>query len=154
MAFDENGAGLNARFAVETLPNGLQTVVVFGRWHKSHNRDYVPLLELLLRRLKDLGTILNDALVDTLYTRRHGLDADACRLPPRARAYPIHLSGESDITELRLALLSDIGSVGLASNARGGHTPYKQIRLFVSIPGHPPDASLARALTKGGQAPT
>lgn len=147
MIFDDGGRPLNASFAIETV-QGQRTVVLHGRWHTDHNRDYIPALELILMRLRGMNQIITEALVDSQYTRRLHLSPDQCRLPVRGRKYPLVLRNENDIKELRLALLSGIGRVGLPPNAKGGHTPLKQIRLYLG-PDAPPYESLAPTLIHG-----
>lgn len=138
--FDDHGRQLSFGFEVEQLGDEL-TVVVGARWGTDHNRDYLEGLELLLRRLAQLGASLHDAWVDSRYTRRHNLPRAACRLPIRNRRYPVDLRSVEDFGEFRKDLLFRIGQVGLPPDARGGHTPLKQIRLAVSIP--PEGQSLA-----------
>jgi hypothetical protein len=129
----ENSSELNAEFSVEENSGSL-SVILEGRWHRTHNRDYLPALDLLLVRLRELQASVSDILVDTAYTRRHKLTESVRRLPVRGRRYPLVLRNETDIPELRMAILSRIGSAGLLPGAKGGHTPLKRIRLVVEIP--------------------
>lgn len=146
MVFTQEGTPLNATFLVESR-RGRQTILWRGRWHKNHNRDYLPALEVVLARLGAIGAILTDAMVESEFTERHRLSVDACRLPPRDRSYPLALEREKDPHELRLALLHKIGQVGLPPGRPGGHTPLKQLRLFVTT--ELSDQVLGRYLTSG-----
>lgn len=147
MIFNDSGHPLNASYAIETL-SGTRTVVLHGRWHKDHNTDYIAALETLLLRLRQLDQTIIDVRVDTQYTRRHGLSPEVCRLEPRNRSYPLMLRSEADIRDLRLAILANIGTTGLRPGAKGAHTPYKQIRIYLAN-NAPTFDRLARFLTHG-----
>lgn len=131
--FTDRHDRLSFGFDVEFF-DGQLTIVIGARWGVDHNRDYLPGLELVLMRLASLDASLTDAWVDSQYTRRLGLSRDACRLPIRGRRYPVRLREVEDMTQFRKDLLFRIGAVGLPPDARGGHTPLKQIRLAVDVP--------------------
>lgn len=131
--FDDDDQPLRFGFEVEWL-GGELTLLIGGRWHREHNRDYLPGLDLILARLATVRASLLDAWVDTAFTRRHGLTREQCRLPIRGRHYPVLLSGIEDFTQFRKDLLAAIGSVGLPPGSRGSHTPLKQLRLSIALP--------------------
>ena len=152
MIFTCDGRPLNAIFEVEGISPKFD-VILHGRWKRTHNRDYLPALELILQRLACADAVLLDALVDTAYTRRHKLPPEKCRLPVRGRSYPIVLRSETDFHQLRLDLLHRIGTTGLPEGASGGHTPLKRIRLRVCLPGDQEDRDLADVLAFGARPP-
>jgi hypothetical protein len=145
--YDADGRQLRFSFRVEQLGDEL-TILVQGRWHRDHNRDYLPGLELLLSRLAALDAVLLDCWVDSEYTRRLGLSRKVCRLPIRGWQYPVRLNTVTDWMHFRLDLLHKIGQVGLPPGRTGAHTPLKTIRLSIDL-GRNPVERLLRLKLEG-----
>jgi hypothetical protein len=145
--YDAAGRQLSFSFRVEQVGDEL-TILIQGRWHRDHNRDYLPGLELLLSRLAALDAVLLDCWVDSEYTRRLGLSRKVCRLPIRGWQYPVRLNTVTDWMQFRLDLLHKIGQVGLPPEKSGSHTPLKTIRLAIDL-GRSPLEKLLRQMLQG-----
>jgi hypothetical protein len=144
---DDDGRRLDAEYVVE--PDGGQVALVLDSAsgassnRAARNSQYRPALELLLTRLKRLGAVLEDALVDSAHTQRLGLPEDERRLTDGA----LRLSEQPDMAELRKRLTRRQARIGQRSDAHRDGNTTKRIRLRLSVPGYgPSEASLLEAM--------
>jgi hypothetical protein len=127
-----DGVELDATFHVEPF-GGKASVVFESSGGGTRNTDYRPGLELLLKRLRDLGATLVDAVLASRDTV--SLSHGERRLALPGRAYPIVLGAELDISALRRALSAAQALVGRAPDAiSGGGNKNKRIRLVLGFP--------------------
>jgi hypothetical protein len=140
-ASDDNGQVLDAEYFVEREKDQLALILSSASGpagsRPARNTAYRPALALLLSRLRDLDTVILDALVDSGATQRHGLEEAQRRLI----SAPIRLADETDIEALRLRLTSAQARIGQAPGASKGGNSSKRIRLRLAVPGFPPDAA-------------
>ena len=92
LATDDSGQTLDAEYVVEREDHQLALILSSSSGpagtRPARNTAYRPALALLLARLRDLGAVIEDALVDSLSTQRHGTPesaASAHQLPDPAR---------------------------------------------------------------------
>lgn len=114
---DAHGVELNADFSVEVDEGRLSLVLesAGGRTagaDRPRNDQYVPVLRLLLERLRERDAVLLSALVAS--ARVSGLSEDERTL---VRG-PLKLTGVTDVEQLRLEITSAQGRVGLPPGAR------------------------------------
>jgi hypothetical protein len=146
-AEDDNGSRLEAEYTVEG-DGDLIALVLSSASGPSGNRparnpQYRTALEVLLTRLRELDAVLEDALVDSDYTRRMGLPEDQRRLIEK----PLRLSEQPDMKALRLNLTRGQGPIGQRVGARPDGNTTKQIRLRLTVPGYGPgEASVLETL--------
>ncbi|MGI5502739.1 hypothetical protein [Lentzea sp. CA-135723] len=149
-ATDDAGVELNAEF--EVVPDGDHLALVLqsagGKVKGSphpRNHQYNVALELLLRRLREIGAVIVSGVVDS---------APAKRLPAEERSIvdsPIVLAETHDLEALRRRLGRAQGRIG--QNPDGNAT--KLIRLRLQISGYAADdavrlaAELARPANRG-----
>lgn len=123
-----DGRPLRAEFRVDrTEP--WPSVVLESRSGSARNPDYHPALSAILTRLRALGAVLEDGIVDSTVSRR--IPYAARRLTIRQRPYPVSLAREDDIEDLRRAIEAAQAPVAQRERAKGGNR-HKRIRLFVS----------------------
>lgn len=149
-ATDDAGAVLNAEFEVEPDGDHLALVMrsaggkVNGSPH-GRNHQYNLALELLLRRLRERGAVLESGVVDSALVKN---------LPEAERTIvesPVVLAVTPGIEELRRKLGRAQGRIG--QNPDGNAT--KQIRLRLRVPGYAADdagrlaADLAQPANRG-----
>ncbi|ANZ40419.1 hypothetical protein BBK82_34785 [Lentzea guizhouensis] len=149
-ATDDAGAVLNAEFEIEADGDHLALVMrsaggkVAGSPH-GRNHQYNLALELLLRRLRERGAVLQSGVVDSTAVRD---------LPESQRSIvdsPVVLAAEPDLEALRRKLGRAQGRIG--RNPDGNAT--KQIRLRLRVPGYAADdvdrlaADLAQPADRG-----
>ncbi|MFD4670726.1 HNH endonuclease [Lentzea sp. NPDC058450] len=149
-ATDDAGDELNAEFEVEPDGDHLALVMrsaggkVAGSPH-GRNHQYNEALELLLRRLRELGAVIVSGVVDS---------ATARKLPEEQRSIvdsPIVLAETPDVEALRRRLGRAQGRIG--QNPDGNAT--KLIRLRLQIAGYAADdavrlaAELAKPSNRG-----
>ncbi|GAA2388023.1 hypothetical protein Cme02nite_22900 [Catellatospora methionotrophica] len=133
---DDLGKTLDAEYAVEADGDHLAVILesrsgrAAGRGER--NTDYRAALDLLLRRLKELGAVVEAAVVDSLITQRRQLsEADRALL-----AAPVRLSDVPDVAALRLRLTNRQKTVGQAPDARHAGNSTKRTRLRLTVPGY------------------
>ena len=144
---DERGALLGARFSVEPY-HSVQSVVLESAGG-SATAEYRRALELLLRRLRSVGAVLTDGIVDSRVTRALP-DAERRLVLRHGRKYPISL-GTVDVEELRLAIGAAQEHVGQRAGATAGNRT-KRIRLMVQAGASPLPADLEGFLSTGHSA--
>lgn len=88
---------------------------------------------MLLTRLKDLGAVLDDALVDSADTRRRGVAEDDRRI---VAAPPVKLADVVDLSGLRDDLRYRQSQVAQVPGAKRGGNVTRRIRLRLSVPGY------------------
>lgn len=140
------GALLDSEFSVEPYEDQ-PTLVLESRFGQVRNPDYNPALELLLRRLKGLGAVITDAIVDSTVSR--DLEFEQRRLQVRGRSYPLRLTAEEDLGDLRIALCAAQEPVAQRPGASGGNR-HKRIRLFLA---DVEEEGLEALLTGGAEQP-
>lgn len=126
---DDEGVTLDAEYTTATDGDHLAIVLesMSGRaaGRTGRNMDYRAALELLLTRLKNLGAVVETAVVDSLTTQRLQLaEADRALL-----AAPVRLTGVADIAALRRRLTTAQTTIGQAPDARLAGNSTKRIRL-------------------------
>jgi 5-methylcytosine-specific restriction protein A len=119
--YDDTGEPLDASFSVEE-EESRWSVVLESRGGtrntpQARNVDYIPAMDLLLRRLGQLGMRLADAAVESARVAESPLEDR--RLKLKGLSYPIELR-ESDAVAL-----------GRALRAAQGSNPTRRIRLYV-----------------------
>jgi hypothetical protein len=105
------------------------SVVLESRSGSGRNPDYHPALSTILARLRALGAVIEDAIVDSTVSRRVAYEER--RLLLRNRPYPIELAREDDVEDLRRAIEAAQVPVAQREGATGGNR-HKRIRVFVS----------------------
>lgn len=132
---DDNGADLDAEYSVERDGEVLALILESASGpsgsRTGRNTDYRKGLAILLDRLRDHGTVIQDALVDSAFTQRVGIPEAERRLLPA----PVRLVDEPDIEALRLRLTSAQSRIGQAPSTSKGGNSSKRIRLRVRVAG-------------------
>lgn len=132
-----DGQELNAEFAVVRDGRHLSLVLesAGGRsagLPRPRNDQYVPALELLLGRLRDLDAVLLSAVVAS---------SRVAALPERDRALLpglVDLADVADVEQLRLKITRAQGRVGLPESAAKEGNNRKRIQLRLAVPGYGP----------------
>src|SRR5258707_7445745 len=141
LARGDSGQVLDADYSVEQDVEQLALILESSSGpagsRPPRNTDYRSALTLLLGRLRALGAVLHDGLVDSAFTQRRGIPEAERRLLPS----PIRLVDEADMEALRLRLTSAQSRIGQAPGASKGGNSSKRIRLRLDVPGFPPDAA-------------
>ena len=134
-AHDDDGKRLDAKYAVERDGDGLALIMASASGKHGNrpatNPDYKDALLVLLQRLRVLGAVLDDALVDTDDTRRRGVPQDARRIVDS----PLKLSALTDVASLRKELQYRQSRVGQTPGARRDGNATRRIRLRLTVPG-------------------
>jgi hypothetical protein len=146
--FTDDGRVLNAEFGVEVV-DGKATLVLESRSGDVRNPDYHDAMHVLLLRLQKFDGIITNAIVDSTVSRRRPFDER--RLKLRERRYPIRLSAERDIDDLRRAIGAAQAPVAQRPGAKGGNR-HKRIRLYLDGVGNP--SELEPRLAAGTQRAT
>jgi hypothetical protein len=132
---NDDGVQLNAEFGMEVDNGELSLILesaggrVAGSRH-SRNHDYVPLLRLLLSRLRDRQAILMSAVVAS--SRVSGLTEDQRMLV----LGPLDLAQVVDVETLRREITTAQGRIGQSSSAKKEGNNRKRIRLRLKVPGY------------------
>ncbi len=103
----------------------------------SRNADYAPALELIFRRLAQLGARLDDAYVDSKETRAKKLTRDQCRLELPDWSYPVQIAQVEDFDAFRKKVTAAQRFIGKADKTKGGNER-KRVRVQLTIPGFQP----------------
>jgi hypothetical protein len=142
---DGNGDDVDAEYSVERDGKLLALILESASGPSGsravRNTDYRKGLAILLGRLRTLGTVIQDALVDSAFTQRHGIPEAERRLLPA----PVRLVDEPDIEALRLRLTSAQSRIGQAPGASKGGNSSKRIRLRVRVAGFSPEDAVLLA---------
>src|ERR1051326_3908765 len=132
---EEDGQTRIAEFNVETIDESLTLVLESAggatKSGNARNQDYVAALRLILERLRDLGAEILDAVVDSRVTR--DIPIANRRLHLRGRGYPVVLTDERNLEDLRLAITTAEGRIGQGEGVQGGDKR-KRIRLTLDVP--------------------
>lgn len=140
-ARDDNGLELNAEFSVAADGPLLSVFLESAGGHvpgsdRPRNDQYVPILALLLSRLRDRQAVLVCTLVAS---------ARSAALPEDDRTVlrgPLALAGVRDIERLRLDITTGQGRIGRPAEAGNESNNRKRLQLRVEVPGYGPgDAS-------------
>lgn len=111
-AYDDDGKQLDAKYEVEQDGEGLALILASASGKSGErpatNTQYRDALLVLLQRLKDLGAILDDAIVDSAYMRRQAVPEDQRRIIDP----PVPMSAVADVAELRRKLQYGQSHVG------------------------------------------
>lgn len=131
---DETGHELDAIFAVETVEGGVALVLesrggAEGGPRPPRNADYIPALELLLRRLGAAGAVLSAIEVDSRVTRSWA-PADR-RLHPAGYPLPLRLADVTDARDLRIQIGRQSTLLGRTGDKPGGNST-KRLRLTLT----------------------
>jgi hypothetical protein len=139
LARDDSGQVLDAEYSVEQDGEQLALILESASGpadsRPPRNTDYRSALTLLLGRLRALGAVLHDGLVDSAFTQRRGIPEAERRLLPS----PIRLVDETDMEALRLRLTSGQSRIGQAPGISKGGNSSKRIRLRLAVPGFSPE---------------
>ncbi|GAB1820160.1 hypothetical protein [Herbidospora sp. RD11066] len=130
-----DGTELDATFSVEQDGAFLAIILESATGEKegipARNPDYREALTLLVSRLRELGAVIEDALVDS--TRTRNLD-EADR---RVIHAPLALAtAAADDKEIRLLLTRPQGRIGQRPGAKKDGNTTKRLRLRVTVPGY------------------
>jgi hypothetical protein len=109
----------------------------------ARNADYAPGLEIILRRLGQLGSTITDAYVDS--QRMQDQPIDLRRLDIPGWPYPIRLQDVSDFDAFRKRLTGAQRFIGKADKTKGGNER-KRVRIQLEVPGFPPSSDSASRL--------
>jgi hypothetical protein len=135
-AEDDGGVRLDAEYMIER--DGDQAALVLesasgaSSRRPARNTQYRPALELLLKRLKQLDAVLEDALVDSAHTQRLGLPENERRIAEG----PLPISEQPDMAKFRKLLTNRQAQIGQRSDARRDGNTTKRIRLRLTVPGY------------------
>jgi len=103
----------------------------------SRNADYPAGLELILRRLGQLGAILEDAYVDSRETHKKRLTLDERRLELPGWSYPVQLNKVDDFDLFRRKFTAAQRLIGKEDKTKGGNER-KRVRMQLQVPGFQP----------------
>ncbi|MDW3217092.1 MAG: hypothetical protein R8F63_00655 [Acidimicrobiales bacterium] len=147
MQFQRLRPQLDATFDLETNESGVDLILHarYGgrRSLRATNVDYFPALELLLRRLADLGAAIEAVDVDSGPSRQ--LAPELRRLP---LSYPILLTQERDLAGLRRRITAEQRGIARAPDAKpSGGNNHKRIRISLRLPVGVDIAAVAAHLT-------
>jgi hypothetical protein len=135
LASDDDGRILDAEYSVEQDGDLLALILESASGpagsRPARNMDYRRALAVLLGRLRDLGAVVQDGLVDSTFTQRRGIPESERRL----FRSPIRLADELDIEAVRLRLTAAQARIGQVPDASKGGNSSKRIRLQLYVPG-------------------
>ncbi|WP_051759891.1 HNH endonuclease [Herbidospora cretacea] len=146
-----DGTVLNAAWSVEH-DGDLLAVILESAGGKtktgaSRNSDYTRALVLLVSRLRELGAVIEDALVDSAQT------ASLSEADRRLIDAPLPLATTTATNEeIRLLLTRKQGRIGMHPDAKKSGNERKRLRLRVAVPGYTPEL-LARDLSGAVESP-
>ncbi|MFQ6397612.1 hypothetical protein ACLMAJ_29730 [Nocardia sp. KC 131] len=137
-AESNDGELLNAEFSVEADGEAFSLIIesAGGKIVGSalpRNSDYVPLLEVLLARLRELDATIVAAEV---------ISSNAAKLPVGERRLvhsPIAMSSISDVRQLRLDLTRTQGRVGLPPSSKKEGNGRKRVLLRITVANYGPE---------------
>ena len=146
---DSTGAPMAATFEVGVVDGAISLLFnsAGGKPAKeggvARNADYAKGLEIVLRRLGQLGSTITDAYVDS--QRMQDQPLDFRRLDVPSWPYPIHLGGVIDFDAFRKRLTGAQRLIGKADKTKGGNER-KRVRIQLEVPGFPPSSDSASRL--------
>jgi 5-methylcytosine-specific restriction endonuclease McrA len=135
--YNENGDEMDAKYSIETVRNGFDLIIESQGGstggHPPRNTDYSRALVLYLRRMAELGMVLDDLQVASSEAMKHPENLRQIR--PDGYTLPLELGAVPDFDKLRLAIGRVTAAHGRTTNIGGNRT--KKLRLRM----HWPDAS-------------
>ena len=130
---DRNGNPLDAMCSVAGTPTGCQITFECRGGTKgapnARNLEYMGGVDVVLRRLASLQAILVDAFLDTKTTTRLGLSPEDRRLNMPGFAFPVILSPELDLVQLRNELCAAQRPIGRTADAKGAGNNTKRFSI-------------------------
>lgn len=139
---DAAGVELNATFRVDSVRNSRATIAIESAGGGGRNTDYVAGVDLVLTRLRELGVVIVDCLVES--TKVRNLPIPDRRINCPEFPFPISLTEIDDVSAIRKAFLREMVKVGRDRGAKKGGNPRKAMALVVSdLAGDWPNARLA-----------
>lgn len=129
--FDDKGEELDAKFSVESFRGGFDRIIesrggsTGGR--PPRNTAYAQALVLHLRRMAELGMVLDDLQVASSEAMR--LPENMRQIRPVGYTLPLELATVSDFDELRLAIGRVTGEHGTFSKKGGNRTKRLRLRM-------------------------
>jgi hypothetical protein len=147
----DTGQPLRATFSVSQQELGGEFVLHFESRGPGRNEDYLPALELLLRRLASLSAVVQRAAVASQETDSLPMEQRTLGL---SRPYPLPLASVPDLGRLRREISRAQERTGARAGATGGN-PTKRIELALRLPDDGPntvawlEAALAGSSTAG-----
>lgn len=152
------GESIDATFVIESeghLPRSLVFESAGGTKGSAsaRNLDYVQGFDLVLQRLRDVGTQILDIAVDTTRTVDLAL-ADRRLDPGDELRFPFRLDDVPDLVALRKHLLHKMGRVGQSPEAKTGGNSRKRFRLTIAVDDSWSPAALADAVATGDLPPS
>ncbi len=133
-SYDETGGEIDAKFDVEIVKEGFDLIIesqggsTGGR--PPRNTDYAQALVLHLRRMAELGMVLEDLQVASTHAMKRPEKERQIR--PDGYALPLELGSVSDFENLRLAIGRISAAYGRTKNTGGN--PTKKLRLRMRWP--------------------
>lgn len=128
---DEKGDELDAKFSIESFRRGFDLFIesrggsTGGR--PPRNTDYAQALVLHLRRMAELGMVLDDLQVAS--SEAMWLPENMRQIRPVGYTLPLELATVSDFDELRLAVGRVTGEHGTKSKKGGNRTKRLRLRM-------------------------
>ena len=132
--FDEKGNAIDAEFSIEVVNGGFDLIIesqggsTGGR--PPRNTDYAKATVLFLRRMADLGMVLEDLQVASARAMKNP-EKDR-RIRPDGYNLPLELAAVSDFDELRLAIGRVTAAYGRTNNTGGNRTKKLKLRVRCS----------------------
>ena len=131
---DDQGAELDAKFSVESIKDGFD-LIIESRGGSTGGRpprttDYAPALVLHLRRLAQVGMVLDDLQIASSEAMRQ--PESMRKIKPLGYTLPLQLATVSNVDALRLAIGRATGEHETKSKKGGNRT--KRLRLRIRWP--------------------
>jgi 5-methylcytosine-specific restriction protein A len=129
--YDEKGNEIDAKFSIEPFRDGFDLIIesrggsTGGR--PPRNSDYSQALVLHLRRMAELGMVLDDLQVASTKAMEHPLEERQIR--PDGYTLPLDLGAVSDFEKLRLAIGRVSAAYGRTKD--NGGNPTKKLRFRI-----------------------
>jgi len=127
--YDEKGDEIDAKYSIETVKDGFDLIIesqggsTGGR--PPRNTDYAQAFVLHLRRMAELGMVLDDLQVASTKAMVHPENERQIR--PDGYTLPLELGSVSDFEKLRLAI--GRASAAYGRTKKSGGNPTKKLRL-------------------------
>lgn len=136
--FDENGAPIDASFAIEITENGLAILYASRGGTKgtpnARNSQYHIGLTVLLSRLKQLDSVITAILLDSTAARKRPLPERALQFTADIR-FPVHLIGIADVDAFRRKISDAQKNVLVAPGRDAKHgNRMRSIRILFELP--------------------
>jgi hypothetical protein len=142
---DDKGIKVQAVFAV-TAEDDVCVVTVAAKGGAvedpdSSNTEYIPLMRLLLDRLRRYPARIVEIFVDSRAVEH--LRVAERRVRIEGATYPLSWQKFGEIDELRKVIGRSVALVGRRAGSRGGGNSQKRLRIVTSVPGVERDALAA-----------